>query len=107
MWSLQARVCEGGGRVIKGKGADTLQHRAYHTRLVSLISHRRGSQPRPPLSKKLFPVGRVGKKLRVRRSGFFIFFLILFFLKLECTGGKVKKKVFFFKDEKKCSSGPF
>ena len=47
---------------------------------------------RPPLSKKSFPVGRVGGEMTVGRSGFFFFFLISIFVKLECTGGKVKKK---------------
>ena len=32
---------------------------------------------RPPLSKKLFPVFRVGKKRPVRRSGFFSFFFLI------------------------------
>ena len=50
---------------------------------------------RPPLSKKSFPVGRVRKK-----TANFNFF------KLECIGGKVKKKIF-WKDEKKSSSRPF
>ena len=37
---------------------------------------------RPPLSKKLFPVCRVGKRKASRRSGifFFFFFLISFFI---------------------------
>ena len=47
---------------------------------------------RPPLSKKSFPVGRVGKTTARREVGIFFFFLISIFFKLECTGGKVKKK---------------
>ena len=33
-----------------------------------------------------------GEKMPVGRSGFFFFFPNFNFLKLECTGGKVKKK---------------
>ena len=49
---------------------------------------------KPPLSKSSFPVGRVGTNTGSREVGFFFFFkfLISFFLKLECTGGK---RVFF------------
>ena len=47
---------------------------------------------RPPLSKKSFPVGRVGKK-NSWKVGIF-FFSNFFFFKLECTGGEVKKKLF-------------
>ena len=67
---------------------------------------------RPPLSKKSFPVDRVGGKNVSREVGiffffFFFFFLISFFLKLECTGGgKVKQKCFCWKDGKKRSSRP-
>ena len=43
--------------------------------------------PRPPLSKKLFPLGRVGKKTASREVGIFFFSLISIFFKLECTGG--------------------
>ena len=47
---------------------------------------------RPPLSKKSFPVGRVGKKTASREVGIFFFFFPNFnFFKLECTEGKVKK----------------
>ena len=57
---------------------------------------------RPPLSKKSFPVGQVGKKTASQEVGIFFFFFPNFnFFKLECTGGKVKK------DEKKSSSRPF
>ena len=41
---------------------------------------------RPPLSKKSFPVSRVGKKRPVGSSEFF-FFLISYFYKLEYMGG--------------------
>ena len=47
---------------------------------------------RPPLSKKSFPVGRVGKKTASREVRIF-FILISIFFKLECTGGKVKKNL--------------
>ena len=62
---------------------------------------------RPPLSKKSFPVGQVGKKTASREVGIFLFPLISFFLKLECTGGKVKKKNIFEKMKKKVPVGPF
>ena len=58
--------------------------------------------------KKSFPVGRVGGKIASREVGIFFFFLISIFFKLECTGGKVKKKENFFeKMEKKVPVGPF
>ena len=60
---------------------------------------------RPPLSKKLFPVGRVGKKTASREVGIFSP-LISIFLKQECTGGKVAKKNFFEKMKKKVPVGP-
>ena len=47
---------------------------------------------RPPLSKKSFPVGQVWKRTASREVGIFFFFLISIFFKLECIGGKVKKK---------------
>ena len=47
---------------------------------------RQGYNTRPPLSKKSFPVCRVGGKRPVGRSGFF-FFPNLFFYKRESTGG--------------------
>ena len=56
------------------------------------------SEPRPPLSKKLFPVSRVGKKKSQsggRESSFF-FFPNFIFYKLECTGGGESKGFFFF-----------
>ena len=34
----------------------------------------------PPLSKKSFPVGRVGKKTASREAGFFFFFSMVSFL---------------------------
>ena len=43
----------------------------------------------------------------VGRSGFFFFFPNFNFLKLECTGGKVKKKKILEKMKKKVSVGPF
>ena len=43
----------------------------------------------------------------VGRSGFFFFFLFSKFVKLECTGGKVKKKRNNFEKIKKSSSRPF
>ena len=61
---------------------------------------------RPPLSKKSFPVFRVGKKTASREVWIF-FGPNLIFYRLECTGGKVKKKGIFFKYEKKGSSQPF
>ena len=56
------------------------------------------------LSKKSFPVGRVGNKTARREVGIFFFSLISFFFKLECTGGKLKKTDFFEKMEKKFQS---
>ena len=50
---------------------------------------------RPPLSKKLFPVGRVGKKKASREVGNLFFFPNFIIYKLEYTGGKGKKKLFF------------
>ena len=47
---------------------------------------------RPALSKKSFPVGRVEDKNASREVGIFFFFPNFNFLKLECTGGEVKKK---------------
>ena len=49
------------------------------------------------LSKKSFPVGRVGKKTASREVGIFFFFFFpnFNFLKIECTGRKVTKKNFF------------
>ena len=62
---------------------------------------------RPPLSKKLFPVGRVGKKKASREVGnLFFFFPNCIISKLEYTGRKGKKKKFFFKIGKS-SSRPF
>ena len=61
---------------------------------------------RPPLSKKTFPVGRVGKKNASREVGIFFFFPNLIFFKLECTGGKVKKNCF-EKMKKRVPVGPF
>ena len=63
---------------------------------------------RSPLGKKLFPVRRMSKKTASREVGIFFFLLISFFYKLECTGGRVnKKKIFFFKYEKKVPVGHF
>ena len=45
---------------------------------------------RPSLSKKLFPVFRVGTKTASREVGIFFFFLISFLYRLECTGGGSK-----------------
>ena len=56
--------------------------------------------PRPPLSKKLFPVSRVGKKTPVGRSRIF------FFYKLKCTGGEVNFVVV-ENTKKKVPIGPF
>ena len=60
----------------------------WQNSLISLLNLR------PPLSKKLFPVGRVGKKKASREVGnLFSFFSPNFiFYKLEHSGGKVKKK---------------
>ena len=55
---------------------------------------------RPPLSKKVFPVGRVGIIYASREVGIF-FFLISFFYTLECTGGGSKKNSNFFENMKK------
>ena len=49
---------------------------------------------RPPLSKKLFPVFRVGKKTPSREVGNLFYFPNFIFYKLECTGGKIGKKKF-------------
>ena len=47
----------------------------------------------PPLSKKSFPVSRVGEKKASREVGnLFFFFPNFIFYILECTGGKTKKK---------------
>ena len=51
----------------------------------------------PSLSKKLFPVGRVGKRTASREVGIFFFPNFNFFFKLECTGGEVKKIYIFLK----------
>ena len=61
---------------------------------------------RPPLSKTLFPVSRVGKKKASRAVGNLFFFPNLIVYKLECTGGEVKKNLF-LKIGKKSSSRPF
>ena len=53
----------------------------------------------PPLSKKSFPVGRVGKKTASREVGNFFLFLISIFFKTRMYRGKSKKK--------KNSSRPF
>ena len=58
---------------------------------------------RPPLSKKLFPVGWVGKKTASQE----VRIPNLIFFKLECIGGKVKKKIVFEKMKKKVPVGPF
>ena len=53
------------------------------------------SEPRPPLSKKSFPVSQVGKKKSQSGIFFFFFFPNFIFYKLECTGGgggEVKQK---------------
>ena len=47
------------------------------------------------LSKKLFPVGRVGKIKASREVG--IFFSNFIFYKLECTGGGGEYKISFLK----------
>ena len=61
---------------------------------------------RPPLSKKLFPVRRVGtKKSQSGGRESFLFFPNFIFYKLECTGGKVKKKN--ENRKKKVPVGPF
>ena len=53
---------------------------------------------RPPLGKKLFPVSWVGKKKTSRVVGNVSSFFPNFnFYKLECTGGKSEKEIFFFK----------
>ena len=65
-----------------------------------------GRLPKPPLSKKSFPVGRVGKKKPVGRSGIFSFPNFIIY-KLECTGGKGKKKKKNENRRKKSSSRPF
>ena len=51
-------------------------------------------QIRPPLSKKLFPVSRVGRKKASREVGNLFFSPNFIFYKLECTGGggEVKKQ---------------
>ena len=62
---------------------------------------------RPPLSKKLFSVCRVGKKTASREVGIFFFFFPNFnFFNLECTGGESKKKKYFEKMKKKVPVGP-
>ena len=63
---------------------------------------------RPPLSKKLFPVTRVGKIKLVGRSGIFFFFPNFIFYKQESTEGKSKKiNIYFENREKKVPVGPF
>ena len=58
---------------------------------------------RPPLSKKLFTVDRMGKNKDSREVGnLFLFFPNFIFYKLECTGGGGgSKKNFFFENRKK------
>ena len=51
-------------------------------------------------------MGRVGKKTASREVGIFFFFPNFNFFKLECTGGKVKKKKKIEK-KKKSPSRPF
>ena len=63
--------------------------------------------PRPPLSKKLFPVSRVGKNKASREVGIFFFFLFLIFHRLECTKKIDKKKLFTKIMEKQVLVGPF
>ena len=46
----------------------------------------------PPLSKKSFPLCRLGGKTASREVGIFLFFPNFFFYKLECTGGTTKDK---------------
>ena len=58
------------------------------------------------LSKKLFPVSRVGEKKPVGRSGIFFFPNFIFFYKLEYTGGGGDKKNRENR-EKKVPVGPF
>ena len=62
---------------------------------------------RPSLSKKMFPVSRVGKN--TASWDFFFFFTNFNFCKLECTGGGGGggKKVVLKIREKKSSSRPF
>ena len=51
------------------------------------------SSIRPPLNKKSFLVGRVGKKTASQEVGIFYFFFPDFiFYELDCTGGGSKKK---------------
>ena len=65
-------------------------------RSVLLVDHGEAYAVRLPLSKKSFPVGLVEKKNASREVGIFFFISqFQFFLKLECTGGKVKKRFFF------------
>ena len=84
---------QGGGQNVEGFN---------HIYLGFVTMYRKYLVVGPPLSKKLFPVGRVGKKSASREVGIFLF-LISFCLKLECTGGKVKKNIF-GKDKKKIQS---
>ena len=63
---------------------------------------------RPPLSKKLFPVSRVGKKKANREVRNLFFFPNFIFYKLECTGEKkFKKKLKNENRKKKVPVGPF
>ena len=63
---------------------------------------------RPPISKKLFPVGRVGKKEASREVGNLFFSPNFIFYKLVCTGGGgSKKKIFLENRKKKVPVGPF
>ena len=62
----------------------------------------------PPLGKKIVscvPVGQKKSQSGGRES--FFFFPNFIFYKLECTGGKVKKKYFFDNRKKKVPVGPF
>ena len=56
---------------------------------------------RPPLSKKLFPVDRVGKKVQSGGRDFSSFLPNSILYKLECTGRGVKKKNSFENMKKK------
>ena len=61
---------------------------------------------RPPLSKKVLPVCRVGQKTASREVGNF-FFSNFIFNKLEYTGGGSKKKTLFENMKKNNSRRPF
>ena len=63
---------------------------------------------RPPLSKKLFPVSRVGKKKASREVGNLCLSPNFFFLYIRMyRGGKVKKKKKIENRKKKVPVGPF